>query len=299
MRFASLFAAVVAVASFASAAPVTTENQIVERATTPSANAGLDPAIQKQLDDMINQALARLTQSSDRFNSVLDDIIKSQKDRGNKLSGARLIAKRATPNTGLDAAIQKQLDDMINQALARLTQSSDRFNSVLDDIIKSQKDRGNKLSGARLIAKRDLAQEMLQQIQGQRAAAQQARDAARDQAKADLLAQAKQLQSSASKITDAAKMALGQSSSHLGSIKPGSTNNALNEVTEKMKSNGDAAVKDKVTADMGQKKDAVDLKTDVINKAQSDNAKAVQQSMDGMMKQIIDFLKSMQDAKAE
>lgn len=50
---------------------------------------------------------------------------------------------------------------------------------------------------------------------------------------------------------------------------------------------------------MGQKKDAVDLKTDVINKAQSDNAKAVQQSMDGMMKQIIDFLKSMQDAKAE
>lgn len=46
-------------------------------------------ALMQMLDDLIDQALARLMASSDRFNLMLDDITEAMADRGNTLSRAR------------------------------------------------------------------------------------------------------------------------------------------------------------------------------------------------------------------
>jgi hypothetical protein len=46
-------------------------------------------AMMQMLDDLIDQALARLMASSDRFNLMLDDITETMADRGNTLSRAR------------------------------------------------------------------------------------------------------------------------------------------------------------------------------------------------------------------
>lgn len=54
--------------------------------------AKIDQAMMEQLNEMIDQALARMMAAGDRFNQILDGIMEAVNDRGNSLSRARFSA---------------------------------------------------------------------------------------------------------------------------------------------------------------------------------------------------------------
>lgn len=65
------------------------ETELRAEAKSLEAKTKADEAVMQMLDDMIDQALARLMASSERFNQILDEITDAMADRSNTLSRAR------------------------------------------------------------------------------------------------------------------------------------------------------------------------------------------------------------------